>query len=59
MAASSGRDRRPALWPYLVMPLIVLVVFYALYRMHRHPDGASADVSPPAASATSESSSPR
>jgi len=24
------------LWPYLVMPLIVLLVFYALSRVHRH-----------------------
>ena len=30
MAAS---DRRPAVWPWLVMPLIVLLVFYALHRL--------------------------
>jgi hypothetical protein len=39
MAASGPRERRPALWPYLVMPLIVLVAFYALYRMHQRPGG--------------------
>jgi hypothetical protein len=41
------------------MPLIVLVVFYALYRMHRRPNTAPVEVSAPAAPATSESSSPR
>jgi hypothetical protein len=37
MAASSARERRPALWPYLVMPLIVLLVFYALFKVHPRP----------------------
>jgi hypothetical protein len=27
-------ERRPAIWPWLVMPLIVLVVFCALVRAH-------------------------
>jgi len=26
-------DRRPAIWPWLVMPLITLLVFYWLYSM--------------------------
>ena len=38
MAAS---DRRPAVWPWLVMPLIVLLVFYALHRL-QHPARISA-----------------
>jgi hypothetical protein len=42
MAASGTRERRPAVWPYLVMPLIVLVVFYALYRVHQPPSQAAA-----------------
>ena len=33
-----SRERRPAVWPWLVMPLVVLVVFYALFRVH-HPSG--------------------
>jgi hypothetical protein len=38
MAAS---DRRPAVWPWLVMPIIVLLVFYALHRVqHGHPSAA-------------------
>jgi len=38
MAAS---ERRPAVWPWLVMPLIVLLVFYALHRV-QHPPAAPA-----------------
>jgi len=26
-------DRRPAIWPWLVMPLITLLAFYWLYSM--------------------------
>jgi hypothetical protein len=29
------RERRPAVWPWLLMPLIVLLVFYALFRVHQ------------------------
>ena len=32
----SARERRPAIWPWLVMPVVVLLVFYALFRI-RHP----------------------
>jgi uncharacterized protein involved in cysteine biosynthesis len=36
--------RRPALWPYVVMPLIVLLVFWALHRVQhaRQPAGVPA-----------------
>jgi hypothetical protein len=50
MAASAPREakpgRRPALWPYLVMPLIVLLIYCALYRVQhpRHPVGTPATV---------------
>jgi hypothetical protein len=40
-------DRRPAIWPWLVMPLITLLVFYWLYSLDqgsgpapRHPFAA-------------------
>jgi hypothetical protein len=45
MAAS---DRRPAVWPWLVMPLVVLLIFYALHRV-QHPPSArmpAADAAP-------------
>jgi len=32
--APGARERRPAIWPWLLMPLIVLLVFCALLRMH-------------------------
>ncbi len=32
--AASPRERRTAVWPWLVMPLVVLAVFFALLRMH-------------------------
>jgi len=28
-------DRRPAIWPWLVMPLIALTAFYCLDRLSR------------------------
>jgi hypothetical protein len=46
MGAREVRERRPALWPYLVMPLVVLVVFYALFRVHQ--GAAVSSDSPPA-----------
>jgi hypothetical protein len=58
MAVDRSRDRRPAIWPWLLMPLIVLVVFCALSRVHHRPGtpwvgawlhhGASDDSAPPA-----------
>jgi hypothetical protein len=35
--AASGRERRPAVWPWLVMPVVVLLVFYVLWRIHQSP----------------------
>lgn len=32
--AGGPRERRPAVWPWVLMPLIVLLVFCALLRMH-------------------------
>jgi hypothetical protein len=37
MAASGPRERRPAVWPWLVMPLVVLAAFYTLKRVHERP----------------------
>lgn len=31
------RERRPAIWPWLLMPLVVLAVFCALARAHHRP----------------------
>jgi hypothetical protein len=46
MAASGNRDRRPALWPYLVMPIAVLIIYYTLIQLQR---GTGADAAVTAA----------
>ncbi len=52
MAASPARERRTAIWPYLVMPLIVLAAFYILYQLHQRPAAPlPAGPPPPAAAA--------
>jgi hypothetical protein len=33
--SSMQPDRRPAIWPWLVMPLIALTAFYCLNRLSR------------------------
>ena len=48
MAASGPRDRRPAMWPYLVMPLVVLLVFWGLRTLHARA-GPGAGAGAPAA----------
>jgi hypothetical protein len=55
MAARSPRERRPAIWPWLLMPAIVLVVFYALFRVHQRPKAAAP--APPAPAAITPSGS--
>ena len=30
-----ARERRPAVWPWLVMPVVVLLMFYALHTVHQ------------------------
>jgi hypothetical protein len=37
MAARGTQERRPAIWPWLVMPLIVLVAFYVLWQVRQRP----------------------
>ncbi|TLY83761.1 MAG: hypothetical protein E6K41_00390 [Gammaproteobacteria bacterium] len=51
VSPSPPRERRPAIWPYLLMPAVVLAVFYALNRVHHHQSsGAAAPASAAAAS---------
>jgi len=45
MAAS---ERRPAVWPWLVMPVIVLLVFWLLYRVQHPPTTAPLPATAPA-----------
>jgi hypothetical protein len=42
------KDRRPAVWPWLVMPIIILVVFWALRSVH-HSSADSNSAAPQSA----------
>ena len=53
---SPSRERRPAIWPWLLMPAAVLAVFFALNRIHHHPAAAGAAG---AAAASGEGGTPR
>ena len=48
MAVSNPRERRPAVWPWLLMPLIVLLAFYTLNRIHQRPGPLGPPSPPPA-----------
>ena len=41
-----GNERRPAIWPWLLMPLVVLILFVILYNVRQPPADrpAGADV---------------
>jgi hypothetical protein len=45
ISASSG-DRRPAVWPWLIMPLAALTLFFALRSFRQLPDPAPVDTGP-------------
>jgi hypothetical protein len=51
ISISSGTtERRPAIWPWLVMPLITLLLFYSLERLDREQsDGSYHSAGPQAA----------
>jgi len=55
---STGQpERRPAIWPWLVMPLVALLLFYALSELKKTQDAASLDASG-SASSSAESAIP-
>ena len=54
-----ARERRPAVWPWLIMPIVVLLVFYALFRVHPRRGGApAAPATQAAAPARSDTAQP-
>ena len=55
MAASGTRERRPAIWPWLVMPAIVLLAFYTLKHVRERP---GPPVVPPPAQSTPAAPAP-
>jgi hypothetical protein len=46
LVQSLPTERRPAIWPWLVMPLITLLVFYWLYSLDQDNGAASRHASP-------------
>jgi len=54
-----ANDRRPAIWPWLLMPLVVLILFVILYNVRQlppnRPAGADAHTT---SSATGDTSDP-
>ena len=45
-------ERRPAMWPWLVMPLVTLAMFFALFRLHQRQDAPSFDATPESSAST-------
>ena len=48
MMPAMQADRRPAIWPWLVMPLIALTAFYCLDRLRREAGDQEEDLIAPA-----------
>ena len=57
MMSSMQPDRRPAIWPWLVMPLIALTAFYYLDRLSR--EAQEQEDLAPAQAAANHSNTPR
>jgi hypothetical protein len=43
-SSHDSNERRPAVWPWVLMPLVVLLVAYTLHDFQKHsaPTGAAA-----------------
>jgi hypothetical protein len=56
-SAPAPSERRPAVWPWLLLPLVTLVLFFALQTAKRNlpsPDAAGQDTPAAASSAAPE-----
>jgi hypothetical protein len=54
-----GNERRPAVWPWLLMPLVVLILFFILYNVRQTPTNRPAGADVHATSSDSSDSSDR
>jgi hypothetical protein len=55
--STGSADRRPAIWPWLVMPLVTLAMYYGLDQLDRHHrdhNGAYQSAPDPQATATAD-----
>jgi hypothetical protein len=50
------RERLPAVWPWLLIPLVALALFFILRSVRAEPDPAAAGSASPAVSAPEEGS---
>ena len=48
--SNSPRERLPAVWPWLLIPLVALALFFALRSVRAQPEAASASAAPVSAS---------
>jgi len=60
LVSGGPSERRPAIWPWLVMPLVTLALFFALNRLHQSTAPAASFEAGPdtAASSSAESTTP-
>ena len=58
MMPSLPADRRPAIWPWLVMPLITLALFYGLDRLKQAQEQEAFGAAPQATHAPAEPAEP-
>ena len=55
-AAHDTNERRPAIWPWLLMPMVVLIVFYTLKQFEDEARTAAAAQSQTRVSTTTDTS---
>ncbi len=53
--SDDANERRQAIWPWLLMPIVVLVVFWTLQRFQDSAKSAAAQATQSHASATDDS----
>jgi hypothetical protein len=58
MLKTGTTERRPAIWPWLVMPLVTLALFFALSRLRQNQDAPYNSPPHTAASAPADSYTP-
>jgi hypothetical protein len=56
--SDDANERRQAIWPWLLMPIVVLLVFWTLQRFQDSAKSAAAQASQSHASETSDTAQP-
>ncbi|MEP7242131.1 MAG: hypothetical protein ABI885_00445 [Gammaproteobacteria bacterium] len=58
-AGSSPADHRPAVWPWLLLPLVALTIFLVLSRAKEHTDPVGRHADTAGSASTSEDTGSR